>query len=429
MSPESPKPAAPTASEGNEGDELGFELPQPARVGGKTGALVAVAGVAVLAAAFVAGWAPRALARTALEEETKAFARALPRVEVVTPKVLTSDRELVLPGTIEALEQTTIYARSQGYVRRWVVDLGARVKDGELLAEIDTPELDAQLEQARAQIAQAQADVAKAAANHDFSAVNFERMKQLAPKGVASQQDVDKGEAQAKVDDAAVTVAKATLAAQEANLRRLAQLKSFSRVTAPFAGTIISRTVERGQLVNAGASPLFKLASVDQVRVLIQVPQDVSPSVRTGVSAKVSVREFPGRPFDGVVAHSAGALDDASRTMTVEVRVPNADGRLLTGMYAQVALTLPTPHRLFEVPVTTLYSDSRGTRVATVGEGETVTMKPITIERDTGQTLQVSQGLDGSERVVKLANAALTDGSTVELLAPPPPAAAAPPKP
>jgi RND family efflux transporter MFP subunit len=146
------------------------------------------------------------------------------------------------------------------------------------------------------------------------------------------------------------------------------------------------------------------------------VPQDVAPTVKVGVPAKVIVREFPDAPFQGTVARSAGALDDVSRTMSVEIRVPNPDGRLLTGMYANVALTLPTPHRLFEIPVTALYSDSKGTRVATIGDDGKVAMKAIGVERDTGQTLQISTGLTGNERIVKLANAELTDGSKVEII-------------
>jgi RND family efflux transporter MFP subunit len=396
--------------------DLDFELPPPAKVSGGKGTLIVAGVLLVMAIAFAAGLLPRLTARRALETEATSTAQSIPRVEVLKAKVITSDRDLVLPGSIEALEQTVIYARSQGYVKKWLVDIGDKVTEGQLLAEIDTPELDAQLEQARAQSAQAEADVVRAKANHNFSQANYERYQKLAPAGVASQQDLDRQQAQAGVDDANVTVAQATVTAQQANVRRLQMLKSFSRVTAPFAGTIIAREAERGALVNAGSTPLFKLAAIDSVRVMIQVPQDVAPSVRVSVPAKVTVREFAGVPFAGTVARSAGALDEVSRTMNVEVRVPNPDGKLLTGMYAQVALTLPTPHRLFEIPVTALYSDARGTRVATVGDDGRVTMKPIGVERDTGQSLQISTGLDGTERIVKLANAELTDGSKVEIL-------------
>jgi RND family efflux transporter MFP subunit len=400
-------------------EELGFELPAPVKLpASRARALLALA-VLLGVAAFAAGLLPKVLARRALEAETSAAARSVPRVELITAQAITSDRDLVLPGSIEPLEQTVVYARAQGYVKRWLVDLGAQVNEGDLLAEIDTPELDAQLEQAKAQLAQAEADVTRAVANEAFSKTNLQRYQQLAPAGVASQQELERGRAQAQVDESAVTVAKANVAAQGANLRRLVQLKGFAHVTAPFAGTIVARTVERGALVSPGVSPLFKLASLQTVRVLVQVPQDVAPSVKTSLPAKMRVREFAGQIFEGVVAHAAGALDDSARTMTVEVRVPNPDGKLLSGMYAQVSLTLPTPHRLFELPVTALYSDSKGTRVATVTQEGRVAMRAVGIERDTGQTVQISTGLDGSERIVKLANAGLSDGSAVEVISPP----------
>jgi membrane fusion protein (multidrug efflux system) len=399
-------------------DDLGFALPVPVKLApSRARGLMLVAALALLAA-FAAGLLPKLVARRALEAETASAVQAVPRVELIGVKVITSDRDLVLPGSIEPLEQTVVYPRSQGYVKRWLVDLGAQVKEGDLLAEIDTPELDAQLEQAKAQLAQAEADVTRAVASEGFSKTNLQRYQQLAPAGIASQQELERGAAQAQVDESGVTVARANVAAQAANVRRLVQLKSFSKVTAPFGGTIVSRSIERGALVNPGATPLFKLAALETVRVLVQVPQDVAPGVRTKVPAKVNVREFAGETFLGMVAHAAGALDDAARTMTVEVQVPNPGGKLLSGMYAQVALTLPTPHRLFEVPVTALYSDSKGTRVATVTPEGRVAMKPVSIERDTGQTVQISTGLDGAERIVKLANAGLTDGSAVEVLAP-----------
>ncbi len=396
-------------------DDLGFELPPPVKVPPRRARWMVVLAVVVLLGLFAAGLVPKLVAKNRLEAETAAAASSIPRVELISPVAITSDRDLVLPGSIEPLEQTIVYPRAQGYVKRWLADLGSQVKEGELLAEIDTPELDAQLEQAKAQVAQAEADVTRALASESFSKQNLTRYQQLAPAGVASQQELDRSQAQAQVDTSSVGVAKANVAAQQANLRRLVQLKSFSKVTAPFTGTVIARMVERGALVNPSTTPLFKLAAIETVRVLVQVPQDVAPSVKTQVGAKVKVREYAGEEFAGTVARSAGALDEVARTMTVEVRVPNPDGRLLTGMYAQVALTLPTPHRLWEVPVTALYSDSRGTRVATVQDGRVV-MKTIGIERDTGQTLQISTGLDGTEKIVKLANAGLTEGAAVEVI-------------
>lgn len=410
---EAPKPAA---------DDLGFELPAPAKLKkGRGTLLIALAGV-VLVGLFLAGFLPRFFARRALTAETEAAYSSKPRVEVFSAKPVTSDRDLELPGSVQALEETVIYARAQGYLKKWLVDLGDKVQEGQLLAEIETPELDSQLEQAKAQLAQVEADVFRAAANKEFSDVALERTERLTSTGVTSQQDLDKGKAQARVDNAGLTVSKSSVVAAQANVRRLAQLKGFSKVTAPFAGTIISRTAERGQLVSGGAAnPLFKLAATDPMRVLIDVPQGVAPSIRIGAPAKVTVREYGSAAFEGTVARAAGALDEASRTMTTEVRVPNPENKLLSGMYARVALSLPNPHQLYEIPVTALYNDAAGTRVAVVESDGTVKMKKIIIERDTGQTLQISTGLDGTEKIVKLANAELKDGSEVELIAPPAP--------
>jgi RND family efflux transporter MFP subunit len=213
-----------------------------------------------------------------------------------------------------------------------------------------------------------------------------------------------------------VSVSKAAVAVQEANIRRLMQLKSFAHVIAPFAGTVTSRTVDRGTLVSAGnATPLFKVAAVDPVRVLIQVPQDVAPGIKMDLDAKVSTREFPGRPFAGKVAHSAGALDTTTRTMLVEVRVPNPNNELLSGMYAEVALTLPSSHLVFEIPATALLNDSKGLRVAIVDAQSKLRLVPILLERDAGATVQVSSGLTAEDRVVKLTSADMVDGELVQV--------------
>ncbi|HWZ87489.1 MAG TPA: efflux RND transporter periplasmic adaptor subunit, partial [Polyangiaceae bacterium] len=397
-------------------DDLGFDLPEPATVSKSRIVTLGVIAIGVLGAAFLFGYLPKHHAQTALVESSKAESEDSLRVEVVTPKTLTSDHAIVLTGSIRALEETVIYPRADGYIKAWLVDIGDKVKEGQTLAVIETPELDQQLDQARAQLAQAQAGVLQAAANHEFSKANLERFKQLVPAGVASQQDLDKGQAQSSVDEAGVTVAKAAVNVQEANMRRLSNLKSFANVTAPFAGTITSRTVDRGALVSAGnATPLFKVAATDPARVLIQVPQDVASGIKTDLSAKVSVREFAGRTFDGIVAHSAGALDPGTRTMLVEVRVPNPKNELLAGMYSEVALTLPSSHRVFEVPATALMNDSKGLRVAIVDSDNKLHLQTIAIERDAGATVQVSSGLTGEERIVKIASAELTEGRVVEI--------------
>jgi RND family efflux transporter MFP subunit len=340
-------------------------------------------------------------------------------VDVVKPKEASSTRALSLPGSVQPLEETTFYARASGYVRKWYADIGDTVKEGQLLAELDTPELDQELDQARAQLLQAQATLMQSRASHELSQTNLTRYKQLAPSGVVSQADLDQRKAMAAVDDANVNVAQATIAAQQANMRRLTQLKSFARVIAPFGGTVTQRTIEVGSLVTSGnGQPMYKVAAMDPARVFIQVPQDVSPSVHAGEAAKVTVREYAGRAFEGTVARAAGELDPQTRTMTTEVRVPNGDRALIAGMYATVALTLPSPHRVFEVPSTALASDAHGSRVAVIGADSTIHMVNVVVERDTGPTVEIASGLDGTERVAKLASAQFVDGKKVEVAGP-----------
>jgi RND family efflux transporter MFP subunit len=401
----------------NEGDDLGFALPEPAKMSPLKAIVIFVLIAAVIGGAFFAAYLPRRRERAALEQSTNAQLQSRPRIDVVTPVVLTSDHALTLPGSVKPLEETVIYSRADGYVRKWLVDIGDKVTEGQLLAELDTPELDQQLVQARAQLAQAEAGVAQAMANRDFSKSNLERYKRLAADTLASQQDLDQKQAQAQVDEASVAVAQANSGSQRANIDRLQQLKAFARVTAPFAGRVTARMVDRGALVTAGSStPMFKIAATDPVRVFINVPQDVAPSVRNDAPASVTVREYPSRVFDGKVSRAAGALDPITRTMSTEVRIPNGDDALLAGMYAEVALTLATPHKVFELPVTALMNDAKGLRVAIVGDDDTVRFVKVVVERDTGATVQISTGLDGSERVVKLANAAITEGTEVEVV-------------
>ncbi|WP_437985024.1 efflux RND transporter periplasmic adaptor subunit [Sorangium sp. So ce117] len=409
---------------GSPADDLGFDLPPPAVLTRTRGLALGVGLVVVLGAAFAAAYLPRRSARAALEQGARAAEGAAPRVGVVAPQPVSSDRALVLPGSIQPLAETVVYPRVSGYVRRWTADIGDKVDEGQILAEIDTPELDQELAQARAQLVQASAGLVQAEANRDLSRSSVKRYEQLVPAGVAPQEELEQRQGQAHVAEASVTVARAAITAQQANVQRILDQKKFAKVAAPFAGTVTSRTTERGALVTAGnGTPLFTVAATDPVRVFVGVPQDVAPSVRVDAPAKVTVREFAGQPFQGTIARTAGALDPATRTMNTEVRVPNPDGRLLTGMYAEVALTLPTPHRVLEIPATALYNDAKGLRVAVIDPGSRIRFAPIVVERDTGATIQVSTGLDGSERVVKLASAELTEGMAVEILpeGPPPP--------
>lgn len=396
-------------------DDLGFDLPAPTKVSTGRVLVVGALAAALLGGAFALAWIPRHRAAQDLAAGSHTAQSAILRVQVVKPKVKSSDRAVVLPGSVQPLEETVVYSRASGYVRKWNVDIGDKVKAGAVLVEIETPELDQQLEQARAQLLQTQAALAQATANRDFSATNLNRYKQLTPQGITSQMELEQKQAQSAVDQANVKVAQAAIAAQEANVRRLVQEKSFSHVTAPFGGTVNSRTIERGALVSP-TTPLFKISATDPVRVFVQVPQDIAPSVRIDVPAHVAVREYAGRVFEGTVARSAGSLDSASRTMNTEVRVPNPNNELLAGMYAQVSLTLPSPHRVLEVPATAVMNDASGLRVAIVGADGKVRLVAVVVERDTGATIEIASGIDESDRLVKLASAELSDGKSVEIV-------------
>lgn len=396
-----------------EPEDLGFPLPPPSRTS-RTGVIVVLA--VLIGGAFAFGWVQRSKARSSV---------ALPpgearptRVEVVKPTVVESDREMTLPGTVRALEQTKIYPRVTGYVRKWLVDIGDKVKAGQLLVEIDVPDLDAQLSQARAQLAQAQAAVKQVAAQRDYSKANTQRYESLADQKLVSQAQVEQTQAQASTDEASVTSAESNVVAQQANVRRLIETQAFARVVAPFAGTITTRNIERGDLVSeTKTTELYTIAAIDPVRVFVEVPQTVVANVHPGAEATIVVREYPGRKFTGKVTRSAGALDPDLHTMTTEVQVPNPDGTLLPGMYAQASLTFPVPHRVVEIPATALYSDAQGLRIAVVDAQQKLHYAQIIIERDTGATLQIATGLTGDERVVKIAVPGLAEGDPLEVSA------------
>ena len=415
MTPDSPITDQPHAGVP---EDLGFALPQPSRTS-RTAVIVAAA--ILLGGGFAFGWSQRSKAHE-LVVVSGGEAHAT-RVQVIKPAVLASDHALALPGTVRALEQTKIFPRATGYVRRWLVDIGDKVTAGQLLAEIDTPELDAQLAQARAQLGQAQAAVRQMIAQRDYSRSNTQRYESLADQKLVSKSQVEQTQAQASTDEANLAAAQSNVTAQQANVRRLVETQAFARVLAPFAGTITTRNCERGDLVAEGkTTELFTLVATDPVRVFLEVPQSVAPSVRTGSEATLAVREFPGRKFTGKITRSAGALDPDLHTMTTEVQVPNGDSALLPGMYVQAELTLPVPHHVVEIPATALFSDAQGVRVAVVDAQQKAHFVPITIERDTGATLQIATGLSGDERVVKIAVPDLVEGDALEVV--PDPAAA-----
>jgi membrane fusion protein, multidrug efflux system len=399
--------------------DLGFDLPEPARPSRGRVVAISLAVVLVLGAAFTLAFRPRHAARAELEAQAQQTAKALPRLTVIAPKLVSSDRSIKLPASIQPLEEAVIYARANGYIGRWLVDLGDKVEADQLLAEIEVPELNQELSQGRAALAKARASKLQAEAGKSLASSRFDRTGKLVNAGVATQQELEQTQAESAVGEANVNLAQAGIESELANIRRLSDLQQFSKVTAPFAGTITARMIDRGSLVTAGnATPLFRLAATQTVRVFVQLPQDVASAVAVGTPVKVTVRELTGQVFEGKVARTAGVLDPVTRTLNTEIRLPNPDGKLLAGMYADVALSLSTPRQVYEIPATALLSDAQGLRVALVRPDDTLHLQPITIERDLGATLQISNGLSGGERLVQIAGAELSEGQKVEAVAP-----------
>ena len=333
---------------------------------------------------------------------------AAPFVSVTQPKQSAPQQEIILPGNVQAYIEAPIYARTTGYLKRWYVDIGGRVNNGQLLAEIDTPELDQQLQQARAELATAKA-------NYELAQTTAARYEFLLKSDSVSKQDVDNavGDEHAK---------KAMVDSAGDNVKRLEQLQSFEKVYAPFEGVLTARETDIGQLIvaNSSASPakeLFRVASINPLRVYVNVPQVDSPWAMPGVQAYLTMPQYPSRRFPGKIVRNAEAIEQASRTLLTEVDVANPSGEILPGAYAEVHLKLPTAKSTAIIPVTSLIFRSEGLRVAVVRQGRAV-MLPITLGRDFGTEVEVVSGLVGNEAVITNPPDSLVDGEEVRVAAP-----------
>jgi RND family efflux transporter MFP subunit len=337
----------------------------------------------------------------ALVAETSAMAKTY--VKVATPAVGGADTTLALPGTLQGAVQAPISARASGYVKRWTRDIGSRVGKGELLAEIESPEIDQQLSQAVAARQQAEAGL-------KLAKRTAERWEELRRTGMVAQQQLDErrgAEAQAV----------ANLAAAEANVERLRQLQAFKRITAPFAGVITKRNVDVGDLIDAGgARAMFVLTQTDPLRVYVDVPQSYAHLVKTGQAVTVTQAELRGRKFQGRVARTSASLDSATRTMQVEVALPNRDGALLPGAYVQVLLTLDGAQGMV-IPTNALMFRGDGVRVAVVDDSGRVKLVPVKVGRNLGERIEVVEGLAGPERLVLNPSDSLTEGDVVSVAA------------
>ena len=359
-------------------------------------------GAAALAYAIHGGITTRVAAESSLARSTEEA--AVPIVNVIHPKDGAPLEELVLPGNTQAVLDTPIFARTNGYLRRWYFDIGAHVKRGDLLAEIETPEIDKQLQQTRAELATAEA-------NHHLAETTAARWQLLLQSDSVSKQETDE-----KIADLAAR--KATMDSNASNVRRIEDLQSFQKVYAPFDGILTARNTDVGALIDAGSNSagkeLFHLAAIDTLRVFVAIPEVYSRAARPGATAWLTLDEYPGRSFQGTLARTSNAIDQASHTLLTEVDVHNNDGQLLPGSYVSVHFKLPRTARSVVVPSNTLLFRSEGLRVALVRDGR-VELTPIKIGRDYGSAVEIISGLQATDAVVLDPADSLVSGTLVRI--------------
>jgi len=390
-------------TEGEEKSQQAGQRMAPTEHGRRDARLYYVMGaVVVIGLVLYLGVHARSAAEVRLKQATQDALKIA--VRVVTPVPTVADQELVLPGNTQAFITAPIYARTSGYLEEWYFDIGARVKQGALLARIATPEVDEQLKQARADLKSAEANLA-------IAKITAERWQALVANGAVSRQETDQASTNLRS-------AKAAVDASTANVRRLENLQSFETVYAPFAGVITARNTDIGALIDAGASgrarELFQLADVRTIRVYVAVPEVYAQAVQPNAEALLTLDEFPGESFHGTIARNANAIDPASRTLLTEVDIDNQDGRLMPGAYALVHLKLPKGIRSVTIPANTLLFRSEGLQVGVVRNGQ-AELLPVKIGHDYGETVEVVAGLEATDAVIVDPPDSLISGTPVEV--------------
>jgi len=366
--------------------------------------LLAAAVVFLAVAGIVAfGILRRVRARDTVNTETAAM--AVPLVNVVSPQQTAPSRELLLPGNVEPYMTAPIYSRTSGYVKKWYVDIGARVKKGQLLAEIDTPEVDQQLQQSRSNLATAEA-------NLRLAEITKNRYSELLKTSAVSQQDADNAIGTYNANNSIVQ-------ANQANVKQLETLQSFEKIYAPFDGIVTVRNVDVGDLINSGSAPgtktdLFHIAQPGKLRVYVYVPQEYSQAATPGLTADLTLTEFPGRRFPGKLVRTANAINNVTRTLQIEVDVDNPTGKLLSGSYAEVHLKLPGLASTYLLPVDTLLFRSEGLQVAVVKNGKVV-LTPVTPGHDFGNQIEILSGLNENESVIQNPPDSVLSGQQVQI--------------
>jgi RND family efflux transporter MFP subunit len=389
------------AMEWNDSSHAGRRSAESGRAG-----LTVIIVLLIAGAIIIAGIVPRMRARAELRTTTNEL--AVPAVSVIQPKMGAPETEIVLPGHSQAFADSPIYARTNGYLKKWYADIGTHVKQGELLAEIETPEVDQQLEQARA-------DLSTAQANFDLAKITATRYQDLAKSESVSKQDVDNatGDFQAK---------KAMVESAQSNVNRLLQMQSFERIYAPFDGVVTARNTDVGHLINSGASgpanELFHIAAVNKLRVFINVPQEDSSAARPGLTADLTFQEYPGQRFKGKLVRTADSIDPASRTLLTEVDVDNEGGKLLPGAYTEVHLKAPTSTPSVVLPVTALIFRAQGLQAGLVDSNNRAQLRDIVLGRDYGNEVEVVSGLKPDDRVIVNPPDSLVNGEELRIVAP-----------
>ena len=377
------------------------------RTGARITTLIAVVAALVLVALLVvSGILPRVHARQALRRQTAISAQ--PAVTILRPQRGSPAEEIVLPGNIQAFIDAPIYARTNGYLKRWYFDIGARVKRGQLLAEIESPEVDQQLRQARA-------DLATGEANLRLAQITAERYTNLFKTDSVAKQDVDNA-----VQNAAANAA--SVKAQQANVARLEQLVSFEKIYAPFDGVITARNTDIGALIGAGAAApnsqqqLFHVAAIDRLRIFVNVPQVYSHAAKAGMKADLTLPEMPGRRFEGTLVRTSDSFDPATRTLLAEVDVVNSTGLLFPGAYTEVHFKIRGSGSTLIIPSTSLVFRAEGLRVPVVVNGDRTALVPVTLGRDFGNTVEVLAGLTDQSAVIANPPDSLVEGETVRVI-------------
>ena len=370
--------------------------------------LVGVAALVLAGAILARGLTDRAQSKTELVRWTDE--QAIPTVALAKVEQGPASRTLTLPGTIEPYNRAAIYARVSGYLKSWSQDIGAHVTAGEVLASIDTPDLDQQLDQAKA-------DLASAEANEQLADLTARRWRALVASQSVAQQAVDE-----KAGDAAAK--KAIADAAQANVRRLEALEAFKSIVAPFDGVITARKTDIGALINAGSGgtgqELFEVADLHKVRIYVQVPQAFTAQLHPGLKARFELPQYPGRPFDATLVTTSNAVDAGSRSMLVELQADNPDGTLSAGTYCDVTFEVPGDANVLRLPATALVPVDKGVEVAVVGANDKAVLTPITLGHDFGDTVEVTSGLSATDRVIDSPAETLQTGDIVRLAAAPP---------